>query len=235
MSNSKFKHQYDTCSITSDISISSKKSNNDFSIKKEKKTILYSGESVPKYHKIIVSLGSLDELISYIGVIKSEYMIIHENKVDIDNSTRLFVFARLTQIQETLIDIQQSIGSKKNIKFTNGEQRIRELENEISLMGDVDIHVIKLNLKDKPLQIIPGTSLIESKLLHARSICRRVERQMHLNEQKTNFIEENCLKYLNKLSDYLLGLSIHLLHMENKEPTKKVSKNILRNQQSNLK
>ena len=233
MNLNKFKPQ--TGNFLTETSISSTNTSSK-DTKKEEKTTLYTGEVLPKYNRSIVCIGTLDELISYIGVIKSEYMIISENKNEIDNSSKLFVFARLTQIQETLIDIQQSIGTIRkrdnNVnKFLNGEQKIKELENEISLMPDVDMTSIKLSLKDKPLQIIAGTSLIESRLLHARSICRKCERQLCLNEQKNLNLDKTCLKYLNKLSDYLLALSIHLLHIENKEPAKKAIK--LR--QSNLK
>lgn len=194
-------------------------------------TKLLSGEIVPKYHKILIANGILDELCSFLGIIKCEHLSERCETKDIDNSCKLFFFARLTQIQEALVDIQISLSTTKknstkfeNTRFINGETRIKELESEISLMTDVDFPNIKNTLIEQGFPIIAGTSLIESRLLFARSLCRRAERQFVIcAKNKMNiFPEENCLLYLNRLSDYLLCLSIHILHIQNKEPLKKV-------------
>jgi len=195
-------------------------------------TTLYSGELRRKNDKILALLGTLEEMISFTGIIKSESLDPNlESKLEIDNSLKIFFYARLTQIQETLIDIQYCLGTtKKNIaKFEfnrfNGELKIKELENEINLMGDVDFTSLKKGIKDKPLQIIPGSSLLESRLLFLRALCRKAERQTCLMKSVFDF---NVVYYLNKLGDYLLALSIHILHIQNKEPLKKAFKNTIR-------
>jgi cob(I)alamin adenosyltransferase len=179
-------------------------------------------------------IGTLEELSAYIGVIKTEHFDPNtEEKFDIDSSAKLFLYARLTQIQETIIDIEASIGTSRKVlakyeftRFSSGEQRIKELENEVDLMSDVNLAQIKESMREKPLQHIPGVSLIEAKLIYARTLCRRAERQLcgAKNLQLGIAPEDMCINYLNKLGDYLLALSIHLLHMQNKEPLKKVTR-----------
>jgi len=107
-------------------------------------------------------------------------------------------------------------------RFSNAEQRMKELENEIELMGDVHLSQLKEAMKEKPFQYIPGVSSIEAKLSLARNLCRRTERQLCSIKKNGIVPEDNCINYLNKLGDYLLCLSIHILHMQNKEPLKKV-------------
>lgn len=237
MSVNKFKPPTDTLSNTSDSAPStpirklSRSSSLDRVSTIPKNTTLYNGETVSKYEKILSVLGSIEEFSAYIGIIKAEHLNPNfEEKFDIDSSAKLFIYARLTQIQESLIDIQASIGtSKKNMaryeftRFSNGEQRIKELDREIELMNGVNISQIKENMKEKPLQNIPGTSVLEARLMYARSLCRRVERQLYTskNLELGIFPDNNSINYLNKLGDYLLALSIHTLHMQRKEPLKK--------------
>lgn len=213
--------------------------------RKESTTTLYNGECVSKADRLLSTIGTLDELTSYIGIIKTEHLDPNvEEKFDIDSSAKLFLYARLTQIQETIIDIEASIGtSKKNpakyefTRFSNGEHRIRELDNEIQLMEDTNLGQLKEIMKEKPLPSIPGVSLLEARLMYARSICRRAERQLYSSKNLQIGIvpEENCANYLNKLGDYLLSLSIHILHMQNKEPLKKAVRTNTKAFQPNLK
>ena len=116
-----------------------------------------------------------------------------------------------------------SIGTrKKNNKkyeesrFERGKIRLDELSNEINLMSDVDMKNIKEELRLKPIPFISGSSLLEARLVHARNICRRLERHICSIENA----EKICVEYINKLSDYFLSLSIHILHIEDKDSIK---------------
>lgn len=250
MSTSKFKPQTpsDTSSVASDITTGRRPARVESAQttpRKDLATTLYNGEVVPKSDRIISVIGTIDELAAYIGIIKTEHFDPNtEEKLDIDSSAKLFLYARLTQIQETLIDIEASIGTSRKViarhdftRFSNGEQRIKDLENEIELMRDVNLGQLKESMKEKPFQHIPGNSVIEAKLFYARTICRRAERQLcgTKNLPLGIILEDNCMNYLNKLGDYLLALSIHVLHMQNKEPLKKVTRTNTRTAQPNLK
>jgi cob(I)alamin adenosyltransferase len=200
----------------------------------EGNTVLYNGEVVKKTDKIISAMGSLEELSAYIGVIKTEHLNTNnDQKFDIDSSAKLFLYARLTKIQEALIDICASLGTSRKItaryeftRFSCGQQRIGDLRHELDLMTDVDFGSLKNSMKERPLQIISGTTILESRLLYARALCRRAERQVSgaKNLQVGVSGEDVCLTYLNVLGDYLLGLSVHVLHMQSKEPMKKLFK-----------
>jgi cob(I)alamin adenosyltransferase len=183
----------------------------------ELSTTLYNGDKVSKSNKILSTIGTIEELVCFIGIVKTTYFDPStEEKFDIDNSVKFFLYARFTQIQETLIDIQLSLGTSKKIE--NIQQRISELCNEINLMDDVNLSQLKIETKEKPLQIIPGTTVLESKLLYVRTLCKKVERYFYTIKIRNEIYGE----YFNKLNDYFLALSIHILHIQNKEPLKKV-------------
>lgn len=250
----KFKPPTDTKSVTGNDNISiisetpsSLRSENSSSNQKHPTghcaTSLYNGEIINKSDRIVSTLGSLEELLAYVGIIKAEYLNTNtDSKFDIDNSSKMFLAARLTQIQEVICDISHAIGTSKKIgaKYENSrfgnDQRIMELENEMSLMTDVDLDRIKADMKEKPLQIIPGTYALEAHLMYARSLCRKAERQVCSCKNSTVgiFPDEKCVSYLNRLGDYLLALSIHVLHMQSKEPLKKLTRSN-KNSQPNLK
>jgi ATP:cob(I)alamin adenosyltransferase len=182
-------------------------------------TQLYSGEIVNKSDRVISLLGILDEIICYIGVVKASYLGLTEiNNIILDEQTKNFLFTRLTHIQQDLIDIQHSVGTgkKKDEKYITtrfkGQGRIGQLEHDMTLMQDVELNDVKK--KTQPLNIIPGSSLLESELLYIRSLVRKSERQLCFVK---NPDEDICLRYLNKLSDYFLVLAIHVLHIENRD------------------
>jgi ATP:cob(I)alamin adenosyltransferase len=231
----KFKPQpsTDTISVASDItrqSTESRPTSVQNTPRKDTSTLLYNGEVVAKSDKILSVIGTLEELSAYIGIIKAEHFEpnIEEEKFDIDSSAKLFLYARLTQIQESILDIEASLGTSRKIvakyEFTRflADERVKILDKEIQLMSDVNLAQLKESMKEKPLQHIPGSSVIEAKLAYVRSLCRRAERQM--SGFKNLQAESNCINYLNKLGDYFLTLSIHILHMQNKEPLKKVTR-----------
>jgi len=191
-------------------------------------TSLCSGERLKKNNKIISAIGTVEELSALLGIIKAEHFDANsERKFDIANSTKVFFFGRLTQIQESLHDIIVSVGtSQKNSarynssRFLQGEQRIKDLEQQISSMKEYGTVDWPTNPKTS---IIPGTSILEAQLQYSRTICRRAERQVisSQNIQIGIVPEPNVLGFLNRLGDYLLALSIHSLHLHSKEPMKR--------------
>lgn len=197
-------------------------------------TLLFSGEKVSKKDKVISAMGSLEELFAYIGVIKAEHFnASSERKFDIPNSMKVFLFARLTQIQETLLDIIVAIGTTRKVvlryessRFSakDGETRLKELEDHINEMKNYDNTVSWPENGCNPKNsILPGTSVLEAQLLYARTICRRAERQVISckNNNLGIFPEELVITFLNRLGDYLFSLSVHSLHLHSKEPMKR--------------
>ncbi len=155
------------------------------------KTGLGDGSRIDKFNSRIEGLGSIDELNSIIGIILSEDIPIEESEW-------------LEKIQHDLFDI----GGELSIpNFTRlGILKVEFLESKIDSMN-----------KDlPPLKefILPGGSKVSSYTHLARTICRRVERNLFkLNQSDT--VNKFSLKYINRLSDFLFVLARHLNKSKN--------------------
>lgn len=162
-------------------------------------TSLIGGTRVPKYHLRIEAYGTIDELNSYLGVIRDQ----------IPNET---AFKILLDIQDRLFTIGSELatgpeGSRMQIPDLKPED-IQQLEKEIDLMTD-DLPVLK-NF------ILPGGNVVSSHCHVARCICRRAERLVvHLNTETP--VPELIIPYLNRLSDYLFVLSRFILKINGAE------------------
>lgn len=164
-------------------------------------TSLIGGTRVPKHHIRIESYGTVDELNSYIGMIKDQNIEAH-------------TFLQLTEIQDRLFTIGSSLAcdpEKSKLKIPDLiEQDITALENEIDKMNEVlpELHTF----------ILPGGHTTISFCHIARCVCRRAERNtIHLAEE--NFVAPLIIQYLNRLSDYLFILSRFFAHQLNIKET----------------
>lgn len=152
-------------------------------------TSLIGGTRVPKHHLRIEAYGTVDELNSYIGLIRDQEI----SEVDKDT---------LKEIQDRLFTIGSTLASdpeKSKMKIPDlKEADIEFLENEMDRMNEV--------LPELKHFILPGGNTTASFAHLARCVCRRAERiSVHLAE--TEFVEEKVIIYLNRLSDYLFTLS----------------------------
>jgi len=152
-------------------------------------TSLIGGTRVPKYHVRIEAYGTVDELNSWVGVIRDS---IAEEK------TKLF----LIQIQNQLFTIGSHLASdpdKSKMKLPEiTEDHVRALEDEMDAIDSIV----------PPMKhfVLPGGSIAVSHCHVARCVCRRAERCIiHLSE--TAPVDELLIRYINRLSDYLFMLS----------------------------
>jgi len=179
-------------------------------------TTLINGERINKADKLMAAIGAVEELSAYIGLVKAEHFNINsDNKMDTPTSAKFFVYARFTQIQESLNEIIISmITSNKNVARYNNtrfsEQKHKELEQEIEDMG----------VTNSETTILSGSTILEAQLLLARTICRRAERQViACRNVKSSICPDNAVVlYLNRLSDYLYAFTLYTLQMEGKQP-----------------
>lgn len=152
-------------------------------------TSLIGGTRVPKHHLRIESYGTVDELNSYIGLIRDQDIGIHAKEV-------------LKHIQDRLFTIGASLAadpekSKMVIPDLNLAD-VELLENEMDAMDE--------QLPQLKHFILPGGNNAISFCHIARCVCRRAERiVVHLAEQST--VDEKVSVYLNRLSDYLFTLA----------------------------
>lgn len=159
-------------------------------------TALFGGSRVPKYHLRIESYGTIDELNSYIGLIRDQEMSNelkqNLNKIQHDLFTLGAMLATPPE-KETL----KSGKERLNIPKIDSAS-IEFLENEIDIMND--------SLPQMTHFILPGGHQTVSFCHIARCVCRRSERlSVALNEEET--ISDTILMYLNRLSDYLFVLA----------------------------
>ena len=157
-------------------------------------TSLIGGTRVPKHHIRIEAYGTVDELNSYIGLIRDQPIDQQSKKI-------------LIEIQDRLFTIGSTLASdpeKSRMKIPDlKEADITLLENEIDVMNEA--------LPEMRSFILPGGHTTVSFCHIARCICRRAERNtIHLSEKET--VAELVIKYLNRLSDYLFVLARKLSH-----------------------
>lgn len=154
------------------------------------KTSLYSGDRIYKHLPEISSVGNIDELQSYIGLVKTG---------EIKNSDKKI----LTEIQQDLYQVMGYIsGAKVDILL---------FENKINLFEQIIDDTLSKQSKNNSF-ILPGANEISAKIHILRTVCRRAEREIIklFFEKKT--IDTNhsklMISYFNRLSDLFYVLAV---------------------------
>jgi len=159
-------------------------------------TALFGGTRVPKDHIRIESYGTVDELNSYIGLIRDQEMNTHYKDILIEIQDRLF----------TVGAILATPPEKEVMK--NGELRLQKLgiiESDIELLEN-EIDAMEDSLPQMTHFVLPGGHTTVSYCHIARCVCRRAERlSVHLSHNEP--VAPIAIKYLNRLSDYLFVLA----------------------------
>ena len=153
-------------------------------------TSLIGGKRVPKYHDCIEAYGTVDELNSYLGLIRDQEIDRLTKEVLFNIQNKLFV------IQSSLA-LDPSVEDKFNLPQIN-QKDIEFLEKEIDKANET--------LAELKSFIIPGGHTFVSYCHIARCVCRRAER-VTVKLAESNKVEELNIKYLNRLSDYLFILA----------------------------
>ncbi len=152
-------------------------------------TSLIGGTKVPKYDLRIESYGTVDELNSYIGLVRDQEISDHHKDI-------------LMMIQEKLFVIGAILASdpeKSRMKLPEiSMEDVSVLEREIDAMDEV--------LPELRHFVLPGGSTTVSFCHIARCVCRKAERfTVHLAEESV--VPGIILVFLNRLSDYLFVLA----------------------------
>lgn len=152
-------------------------------------TQLIGGTRIPKHSLRIEAYGTVDELNSYIGLIR-------------DQEIKPVYFKQLLEIQDRLFTIGSHLANdtgKSKMKLPDiSEIDVEFLEKSMDEMDQ--------SLPEMKSFVLPGGHTTVSFSHLARCVCRRAERLVsHLNEEEKT--DPVILKYLNRLSDYLFVLS----------------------------
>ena len=159
-------------------------------------TALFGGTRVPKHHIRIQSYGTVDELNSWLGLLRDQEINDRHKKM-------------LMKIQQDLFTVGAILATDPDkAVLKSGRERL-----DIPKIGKEDIDVLEqeMDRMDETLPvmthfILPGGHQAVSYCHIARTVCRRAERMACLLNENQPFDPE-VLSYLNRLSDYLFVLS----------------------------
>jgi cob(I)alamin adenosyltransferase len=161
-------------------------------------TSLIGGTRVLKSHIRIESYGTVDELNSYLGVIRDQ----------VSDEARIQLISEIQDRLFTIGSVLASDPTKSKMILPDIEMKdIELLESEIDRMNEV--------LPELKSFILPGGNLLASHCHVARCICRRAERMVVLLFGESEDAPDLVITYLNRLSDFLFVLSRMIVY-ENK-------------------
>ncbi len=155
------------------------------------KTSLLGGTKVSKSNVRIEAYGNIDELNSFVGLLRDQYP---------DERGR----SMLKEIQDRLFTIGSALACDPHqeiaLKIPDlAEGDVLLLENEIDHMSEM--------LPPLKSFILPGGHVVVSTAHICRCICRRAERITVELDAAESLHQPLIIKYLNRLSDYLFVLA----------------------------
>jgi cob(I)alamin adenosyltransferase len=151
-------------------------------------TALFGGKRVSKADLRIETYGTIDELNSWVGVIRDQDVNQKRQDVLIEIQDRLFTIGSMLATEPGNTRVKVPSLAEVDVEF---------LEKQIDLMETA--------LPPMRFFVLPGGHQSVSFGHVCRTVCRRAERLIiHLNEQES--VDPLVIKYVNRLSDYLFML-----------------------------
>lgn len=169
----------------------------------DKGSTVIGGSRLDKSDSIPGALGDVDELISYLGVIRAE---------GADDP----VGKHIATIQDRLFSMNSEIASSLDERFR--PKRMLDMDD----VKELESYMEEIGADLQPIHrfIVPGGSVLSAKLDMARSICRRAERGI-MRMSKEHEIHEEWFTvvqaYINRLSSYLFWAARFVNAKEGKE------------------
>lgn len=151
-------------------------------------TQLIGGRRVPKSSLRIEAYGTVDELNSYVGLLR-------------DQEAGAKYFDQLIEIQDRLFTMGSLLAAEADSKMKLPEIIAKDIENLENWIDEMDE-------KLEPMKsfVLPGGHTSVSYCHITRCVCRRAERiVVDLSSEEP--VSEIILSYLNRLSDYFFMLA----------------------------
>ncbi|MEB2780615.1 cob(I)yrinic acid a,c-diamide adenosyltransferase [Algoriphagus sp. C2-6-M1] len=157
-------------------------------------TSLLGGGRVPKSNLRIDAYGTVDELNSYIGLLRDQ--AVNESRTDL-----------LKEIQDRLFTLGADLASAP------GKDRVKkpDLHHEDIEILEQKIDQMQALLPPLTSFILPGGHQSVSFCHLARTVCRRAER-IAVELASLELVSELVIQYLNRLSDFLFVLGRMMAH-----------------------
>ncbi|MBM3421127.1 MAG: cob(I)yrinic acid a,c-diamide adenosyltransferase [Bacteroidetes bacterium] len=165
-------------------------------------TSLMGGRRLPKYDLRIESYGTVDELISWLGLIRDS---IH---IDEFQDHLLYLQGQLMCAAATLATDSENPPVREILPE---DQSIQKLEEIIDQM--------EATLPSLSSFVLPGGNSVASYCHIARCVCRRSERAV-VRLSHTEPVPPIVTKLLNRTSDFLFVLSRYILYKSGNEDVK---------------
>lgn len=161
-------------------------------------TSLATGEKISKAARRLEAYGTVDELNSFIGMLRDQLQAMPQTSGNpaLDKS--------LERIQNELFDLGGELATPS--RHLNPEKQLLvSLEDVKILEQEID----SMNESLQPLQnfVLPGGHMGNSCAHIARTVCRRAERELVRLRLEEPDIRVETQIYLNRLSDWLFVLS----------------------------
>jgi cob(I)alamin adenosyltransferase len=157
-------------------------------------TSLGDGSRVPKQALRVSAYGTVDEANAVIGLARLHA----EGEGEVN--------AALARIQNDLFDLGADLCTPEG-----GPKGVKALRIQPAQVARLEHEIDRWNAELKPLDsfVLPGGTACAAQLHLARTVVRRAERLVaELAQQEA--VNDQVLKYLNRLSDHLFVLSRHV-------------------------
>ena len=162
------------------------------------KTSLIGGTRVPKNHFRLEAYGTIDELNTFIGMIRSYKVDEKSRNQIIDIQNKLFVIGAYLATDANVTNLRDKLDYSEEI-IEGLEKEMDRMENELPPMKHF---------------VLPGGNPGISYCHISRTVCRRAERRI-LDMAEETEVNPWVIKYVNRLSDYLFVLSRYLSKQNN--------------------
>jgi cob(I)alamin adenosyltransferase len=157
-------------------------------------TALVGGERVPKESGRLEAYGTIDELNSIVGIVRT-YVPGYQQKFGADFT---WYSEMLRRIQNELFDVGSELATPDDAEYEGmhriGEAEVKLLEQEMDRM--------QKDLQPLNSFTLPGGGVLNAFLHQARTVCRRAER-VCWQLQRATPLNQRLLAYINRLSDHL--------------------------------
>lgn len=150
-------------------------------------TSLLNGKRVAKYHPRLHAYGTVDELNSWMGMVR--------------DYAAGDLIEEIVIIQETLFSIGSHLAVEGEVSFKLPEIPANGIEKLEKAMDKMDAALPELRSF-----VLPGGHPAVSHCHVARTVCRRAERHIVALAEQAD-VAEPIVKYVNRLSDFLFMLS----------------------------
>lgn len=175
-------------------------------------TSLVGGQRVLKCTERVEAYGTVDELNSHLGLLA---VMMQEKSKNLDIAFDVrekfdVLYNQLKNIQNNLFVIQTLLATEDKETY----EKLPPLKAESIADMEQWIDSVESALPKLSSFVIPGGSIESAQAHVCRTVCRRAER-VAVSLSQAASVEDNILRFINRLSDYLFVVSRYILILEN--------------------